>query len=277
MRTNLPGWSIALLVHDRRLAHHTGLPLDERLAFENGGLPVGACSSAGRRRRSRERPGATVPTDEARSSSQSSRWCGARTCIPTGRPATVPIGIEMRGCRRCWPGWSARRCCPSPASTPSTWSGTGPRRPNATSGLVARSRGRPGRRWRPSARCSPSAAPRSATPSRGRTRWSASSRPNRICGVRSSAHVGEQVTELVADRRHAGHRPLVGALGQRRLGVDPPSPASATSSAACSATAASPRRARPPTRGSGSPPPAGRGARRGASRAVPPSRRRAAG
>ena len=40
VRTDLPGWSIALLVHDRRLAHHTGLPLDERLAFENGGLPV---------------------------------------------------------------------------------------------------------------------------------------------------------------------------------------------------------------------------------------------
>jgi putative N6-adenine-specific DNA methylase len=39
-RAELPGWSIALLVHDRRLATHTGLAMVERLSFANGGLTV---------------------------------------------------------------------------------------------------------------------------------------------------------------------------------------------------------------------------------------------
>src|SRR5262249_14916105 len=40
VRTELSGWSIALLVHDRRLAAHTGLSLTDRLSFTNGGIGV---------------------------------------------------------------------------------------------------------------------------------------------------------------------------------------------------------------------------------------------
>jgi putative N6-adenine-specific DNA methylase len=39
-RRQLSGWSVALLVHDRRLANHSGLALHDRLAFQNGGLDV---------------------------------------------------------------------------------------------------------------------------------------------------------------------------------------------------------------------------------------------
>jgi putative N6-adenine-specific DNA methylase len=39
-RTRLPGWTVALLVAEERMAAQTGLVLEERLRTENGGIPV---------------------------------------------------------------------------------------------------------------------------------------------------------------------------------------------------------------------------------------------
>jgi putative N6-adenine-specific DNA methylase len=39
-RVVLPGWGVALLAADDRLARHTGLPLTPALATTNGGVPV---------------------------------------------------------------------------------------------------------------------------------------------------------------------------------------------------------------------------------------------
>jgi len=52
----LPGWSVAMLVSDRRLAAHSGLSLHEVLRFSNGGIDVELL--AGRGRAGRSRPGA---------------------------------------------------------------------------------------------------------------------------------------------------------------------------------------------------------------------------
>ncbi len=40
VREQLPGWSVAMLVADRRLAAHSGLSLHEALRFANGGIDV---------------------------------------------------------------------------------------------------------------------------------------------------------------------------------------------------------------------------------------------
>jgi hypothetical protein len=51
----------------------------------------------------RGEPGATSgqgrsrSTTHAASNSQASRWWGASTCIPTGRPSWLPTGIEIAG------------------------------------------------------------------------------------------------------------------------------------------------------------------------------------
>ncbi len=40
LRSSLPGWSVGLLCADRHLAAHSGLSLQERLRFNNGGIDV---------------------------------------------------------------------------------------------------------------------------------------------------------------------------------------------------------------------------------------------
>jgi putative N6-adenine-specific DNA methylase len=48
-RTSLRGWSVAMLVADRRLAAHSGLSLHEALRFDNGGIDVTLLVGDGRR------------------------------------------------------------------------------------------------------------------------------------------------------------------------------------------------------------------------------------
>ncbi len=52
---SLPGWSVAMLVADRRLAAHSGLSLHESLRFANGGIDVGLLVGKGRPHRGRHR------------------------------------------------------------------------------------------------------------------------------------------------------------------------------------------------------------------------------
>jgi putative N6-adenine-specific DNA methylase len=56
VRDRLPGWQVAMLVADVRLARHTGLPLHERVHTDNGGIDVRVLStSPGTERRERQR------------------------------------------------------------------------------------------------------------------------------------------------------------------------------------------------------------------------------
>jgi putative N6-adenine-specific DNA methylase len=48
LRTELPDYSLAVLAPDRRVADHTGLAFEERLAFRNGAIPVRLLVSSAR-------------------------------------------------------------------------------------------------------------------------------------------------------------------------------------------------------------------------------------
>ncbi len=60
LRTAVPRWSVGLLCADRHLAAHSGLSLEERLRFNNGGIDVALLTGrVGARTGGRRRPAAT--------------------------------------------------------------------------------------------------------------------------------------------------------------------------------------------------------------------------